>query len=183
MVSATLERAPAGSTRTLQTPWQPVYLRSAPIVAVVEPRTARRTAAAAARLARDADAAVVFVAVRPRPRAILGTPYYERHLTRTLQRARTAVDTALAEACRHGVTAYGEILEGDVAKRAAEFAAARGARLLVVDQAHRDRGRSVARRSLKAAKSPVVVTVADRALARERKTATAAALRRTAPQH
>jgi hypothetical protein len=180
-VSATLEREPERNARTLHPPWQPVYLRPAPVVAVVEPRTARSAAAAAVPLARDADAAVVFVAVRPRPRAILGTPYYERRLTRALNRARTAIDTALAEAHRHGVTAYGEILEGDVAKRSAEFATARGARLLVVDRAHRYRGRSLAHRLARAAKSPVVVTVTDRA--RGCRPASSGTLRRTATQH
>jgi hypothetical protein len=76
---------------------------SPPIVAAVEPSTAHGTADTAGRLARELGAPLVFAFVRPRRRAILGAPYYQRPLTRDLLRGRQTLDTALAAASRHGV--------------------------------------------------------------------------------
>jgi nucleotide-binding universal stress UspA family protein len=131
--------------------------RAAPIVAAVEPQTANVTADTAARLARELDAPLVFVTVRPSPPAVLGSPYYQRRLTRELFRSRKALDAALAAASRHGVMSYGEIVEGDAATGIVEFARARGARLLVVGARRRPLVRSVSRRVIGAAERPVVV--------------------------
>ena len=108
-----------------------------PIVAAVEPRTAHVAADTAARLARALRVPLVFVYVRERPRAILGTPRYQRQLTEGLVRGRKTLDTALAAANRHGVMSYGEILEGNAARRTVEFARAREAQLLVVGRRRR----------------------------------------------
>jgi nucleotide-binding universal stress UspA family protein len=129
----------------------------APIVAAVEPHSARVTAETAAQLARELGAPLVFVSVRPPPPAVLGSPYYGRRLTRSLFRSRKALDAALAAATRHGVPSSGEILEGDAASRIIEFASARDARLLVVGPRRRRLRRSVSRRVIGAAAQPVVV--------------------------
>jgi nucleotide-binding universal stress UspA family protein len=104
------------------------------IVAAVEPRTARTVGDTAARLARELNAPLVFVAVRP-PLADRRDPHSERRLTRGLFRAQKALDAALAAASRHGVMSTGEILVGDAAARIADFAIARQARLVVIGQA------------------------------------------------
>jgi nucleotide-binding universal stress UspA family protein len=130
----------------------------APIVAAVEPRTARATADTAARLARELGAPIIFVTVRPRPPTLLGEPYYQRRLTRDLFRSMKTLDTALAAASTHGVVAYGEILEGDMAAQVVEFARVRRAQLLVVSGSGRRRLRpSVANRVIRTAGRPVVV--------------------------
>jgi nucleotide-binding universal stress UspA family protein len=134
-----------------------VSTREAPIVAAVEPRTARVIADTAAHLARELGAPLIFVTVRARPPAVLGEPYYQRRLTRGLFRGKKTLDTALAAASRHGVMAYGEILEGDAAAQVVQFARARRARLLVVGQRPRRLRPSVARRVIRAAGRPVVV--------------------------
>jgi nucleotide-binding universal stress UspA family protein len=106
--------------------------KSAPIVAAVEPRTARMTADTAARIARELGAPLVFVTVRPPVPAGPGEPYHERRSLRDLFRSRKTLDVALATASRHGVTSYGEIVEGEAATEIAAFARARQARLLVI---------------------------------------------------
>jgi len=101
------------------------------IVAAVEPRTAHTVGDTAARLARELNAPLIFVAVRPPP-ADFGDPDYEPRLTRGLFRAQKALDAALAAASRHGVMSTGEILVGDAAASIADFARARQARLVVI---------------------------------------------------
>jgi len=133
-----------------------VSTREAPIVAALEPRTARVTADTAARFARELGAPLIFVTVRARPPAVLGEPYYQRRLTRGLFRGLKTLDTALAAASRHGVMAYGEILEGDAAAQVIQFARARRARLLIVGQRRRRLRPSVARRVIRATDRPVV---------------------------
>ena len=130
---------------------------AAPIVAAVEPQTADVTADTAARLARKLDAPLVFVTVRPSPRGLLGSPYYERRLTRDLFHSRKALDAALVAASRHGVMSYGEIVEGDVATEIVEFARTRGAQLLVVGARRRRLMPSVSRRVIGTSDRPVVV--------------------------
>lgn len=128
-----------------------------PIVAAVDGRTARATAEAAARLAREIDAPLTFVHVRRRPSSLLGRPHYERRLARDFYRARKALDIAIAAAADAGVTAHGEIVEGDAAARIAEFARARRARLLVVGSRRRRLGRSISRGAIRASDVSVVV--------------------------
>lgn len=130
---------------------------AAPIVAAIEPQTAHVTADTAARLARELGAPLVFVTVRPRLPAVLGSPYYERRLTRDLFRSRKALDAALAAASRHGVLSYGEIVEGDAAKEIVAFATARNAQLLVVGRRRRRLVPSVSRRVIGTSEQPVVV--------------------------
>jgi nucleotide-binding universal stress UspA family protein len=140
------------------------YEGERPIVAAVEPRTAHVAADTAARLARELDASLVFIYVRERPPAILGTPHYQRRLTEDLVRGRKTLDTALAAASRHGVMSYGEILEGNAATRIVEFARARQAQLLIVGQRRRRFRPSIVRRVIRSSAQPVVVAVkaADR---------------------
>jgi nucleotide-binding universal stress UspA family protein len=63
--------------------------------------------------AAELGAAVTFVVVRPRISGLLGDHLYQQRLTRQLERARTAIDRAGAEAERMGVDYEAEILEGD----------------------------------------------------------------------
>ena len=135
------------------------YEAERPIVAAVEPRTACIAADTAARLARELGAPLVFVYVRERPSATLRSPQYQRRLTADLVRGRKTLDTALAAASRHGVMSYGEILQGNAARRIAEFARARKAQLLVVgERRHRFRP-SVVRRVIRSSEQPVLVAV------------------------
>jgi nucleotide-binding universal stress UspA family protein len=135
------------------------YERAGPIVAAVEPSTARATADAAARLARERGAPLVFIYVRKRRPAILGSTQSHRLLTKDLVRGRKTLDTALASARRHDVTSYGEILEGDAATRIVEFASAQQAQFLVVGQRRRRFRPSVLQRVIRSAKRPAVVAV------------------------
>jgi nucleotide-binding universal stress UspA family protein len=130
---------------------------TAPIVAAVEPQTARVTADTAARIARELGAPLVFVTVRPPLPAVLGEPYYQRRLSRDLCRSRKALDAALSAASRHGVMSYGEIVEGEAATEIVAFATARKARLLVIGARRRRLVPSVSRRVIGTAEQPVVV--------------------------
>lgn len=150
LASARKARARERSARDLDT-------SAAPIVAAVEPQTAHVTADTAARLARELDAPLVFVTVRPHLPTVLGEPYYQQRLTRDLFRSRKALDVALAAAGRHGVMSYGDIVEGDPATEIVEFARARNAQLLVVGTRRRWLAPSVARRVIAASEQPVVV--------------------------
>jgi nucleotide-binding universal stress UspA family protein len=136
-----------------------LYESEGSIVAAVEPRMAHITADTAARLARELGAPLVFIYVRERPLAILGSPYYQRRLTEDLVRGRRTLDTALAGASRHGVMSYGEIVEGKPATRIVEFASARKAQLLVVGPRRRRFWPSVLRRVIRSSEQPVVVAV------------------------
>jgi hypothetical protein len=82
------------------------------IVAAVEAATVRETAATAASLARDLQAPLRFVCVRPRASSILGEPQYQRRLTRKLYRARRTLDVALAAAAGAGVWLTARSLQG-----------------------------------------------------------------------
>jgi len=140
-------------------------LELAPIVAAVEPHTAHVTADTAARLARELGAPLVFVTVRPHLSAVLGSPYYERRLTRDLFRSRKALDTALATASQRGVMSYGDIVEGDAAREIVDFARARNAQLLVVGARRRRFAPSVSRRVIDTSERPVVVAASFAAAA------------------
>jgi nucleotide-binding universal stress UspA family protein len=134
--------------------------RVAPVVAAVEPQTAPETAERAARFARELGAPVAFVSVRPR----LSTDARrdsERRLSRDLLLGRKALDTALAAAARHGVMAYGEIVEGDPAPQIVEFAASRNAPVLVVGRRRETSGPSVSREVVALSARPVVVAAEE----------------------
>jgi nucleotide-binding universal stress UspA family protein len=132
--------------------------RAAPIVAAVDGSSASREAIdAAVRLASELNAALTFVFVRRGPPGFLGTPFFQSVLARKMTRARRVLERALRAAARAGVEADGEILEGSPQKRILEFAADRGARLVVVGSRRRKLGRSVSRAIVRAANRPVVV--------------------------
>jgi nucleotide-binding universal stress UspA family protein len=82
-------------------------------------------------LASEVGAEVTFVTVRHGV-PLLGDPWYQRHLTDQLARARDALDRARAEAERRGITCDAEILEGDPATCIADAARYRNADLIVV---------------------------------------------------
>ena len=129
-----------------------------PIVAAVDGSTAATGAVkTAARMARELAAPLVFVYVRRGPSSVFGTPNYQMRLDAEMGSARWALGAAKAAARRAGVEAEGEILEGDPARRVAEFARDRDARLVVLGSRRRRLGRSVAQRVIRFADRPVVV--------------------------
>ena len=83
-------------------------------------------------LARDLDARVLFVYVKPRPSGLLGEPFYQRRLTREAAEARAALATAMDAAEKLGVEGDWEILEGEPAVEIMAIAAERDADLIVV---------------------------------------------------
>lgn len=135
-------------------PWD---ARVAPVVAAVEPHTAPETAERAARFARELGIPVAFVSVRPRLPRVPRHDGDERRLSRELFLGRKALDTALAAAARHGVMAYGEIVEGDPAPQIVEFAASRNAPVLVVGRRRQAADPSVSRQVIALSACPVVV--------------------------
>lgn len=82
-------------------------------------------------LASEVGAEVTFVTVRHGV-ALLGDPWYQRHLSAQFEQARAALGRAAQEAERLGVPYDTEILEGDPATCIAETACAREADLVVV---------------------------------------------------
>ena len=132
--------------------------RTAPIVAGVDSSAASRVAIdMAVRLGSDLGAPVVFVHVRRGPAGFLGTPGYQRRLTKEMTHARHVLDHALAIATRAGVPAEGEILEGAPQRRIAEFARDRSAQVVVVGSRKWRFGRSVSSGVQRASQRPVVV--------------------------
>jgi nucleotide-binding universal stress UspA family protein len=131
--------------------------RVAPVVAAVEPQTAPATAERAAHFARELGAPVAFVSVRPRLPTHTRRDSDEHRLSRDLLLGRKALDIALAAAARHGVMAYGEIVEGDPAPQIVEFAASRNAPVLVVGRRRETSGPSVSREVVALSARPVVV--------------------------
>jgi nucleotide-binding universal stress UspA family protein len=131
---------------------------AAPNVVGVDSAPATRPAVSdAVRLARDLHAPVVFLYVRRGPSAALGEPYYQRRLNDEMATGNHTLKAALAVAKRAGVDASGEQLHGNPARRLAEFARNRGARLVVLGSRRRLLGRSVSRALLRRADRPVVV--------------------------
>jgi nucleotide-binding universal stress UspA family protein len=112
---------------------------------------------AAVRLAVELNAPLTFVYVRRGPAGFLGTPVFERRLTRKMAEARRVIDHALRGAARAGVEAEGEILEGSPPKRIVEFARDRSARLIVIGSRRRWLGRSVSCAIVRGSRRPVLV--------------------------
>jgi nucleotide-binding universal stress UspA family protein len=172
MVGVDKETKLTTATETSRSVWRPpgtrpqvggrgrvrVEPRPAPIVVAVDASSATRAAVSdGIRLARDLDAAVIFVYVRRGPSAVLGEPYYQRRLDAEMALGNRALGAALAVAKRAGVAASGEQLHGNPARRLAEFARIRGARLVVLGSRRRRLGRSVSRAVLRSADRPVLV--------------------------
>jgi nucleotide-binding universal stress UspA family protein len=132
--------------------------RVAPIIAAIDGSPAGWSARdTAVRLALELNAPLTFVYVRRGPAGFLGTPVFERRLTRKMAEARRVLDHALRGAARAGVEAEGEILEGSPPKRIVEFASDRSARLIVIGSRRRRLGRSVSCAVVRAARRPVLV--------------------------
>src|SRR5262245_33096623 len=109
-------------------------------------------------LAHGMDARVLFVYVKPVPSGLLGSPFYQRKLTREAGAAQPAIDKALKAACDHYVDADGEILEGDPATEIVGLARERDADLIVIGS----HGRGAATGALLGSVSSAVVHEADR---------------------
>jgi nucleotide-binding universal stress UspA family protein len=150
--------AAATPTHVLETSSEFPTVSQAPIVAAVDSSASSQASIeTAVRLGRELGAPLVFVYVRRGPASIWGTPVYQRRLTAEMTRARRALDAALSFAERAGVVAEGEILEGKPQRRILEFAADRGARLVVIGSRGRRFGRSVSTGVIRASERPVVV--------------------------
>jgi nucleotide-binding universal stress UspA family protein len=131
---------------------------TAPIVVAVDTsRAATAAVRAAVRLARKFNAPLVFVYVRRGPSSAWGEPHYQRRLDAEMRVGRRALDDALAVAQRAGVSATGEQLAGNPARRVVEFSRLRGARLVVLGSRRRRLGRSVSRDVVRSADRPVLV--------------------------
>jgi nucleotide-binding universal stress UspA family protein len=131
---------------------------ASPIVAAVDGSDAGAAAAgAAARLARELDAPLVFVFVRRGPSGLFAGPAYQRRLDDEFAEARRALRVAHAAAAGEGITAEEEILEGNPARRVLEFARHRDARMVVLGSRRRWIGPSVSRALIRAADRPVIV--------------------------
>jgi nucleotide-binding universal stress UspA family protein len=127
-----------------------------PVIAAVDGTSAGRAATAEAiAAARELGAPVVLVHVRRAPSSVWGRPFYERRLERALRRGREALAAAAAQANAAGVEAQTEILEGRPARRIAEFARDRNARLVIVGPRRR-RALSSVLRGVAGAGVPVV---------------------------
>ena len=136
--------------------------RVAPIIAAIDGSPAGWNASdAAVRLAVELSAPLTFVYVRRGPAGFLGTPVFDRRLTRKMAKARRVIDHALRGAARAGVEAEGEILEGSPPKRIVEFARDRSARLIVIGSRRRWLRRSVSCAIVRASRRPVLVARRD----------------------
>jgi nucleotide-binding universal stress UspA family protein len=86
---------------------------------------------AAIELARVCGCSLLLVYVRRRPSSIWGAPFYQRRLSRETRRAQDALDGVARLAVDAGVEVDTEIIEGPARTVVADFAAARGARVVV----------------------------------------------------
>jgi nucleotide-binding universal stress UspA family protein len=130
----------------------------APIIAAIDASAASRAAVEeAVILAAELEAPLVFVYVRRGPPPSLGAPFYQRLLSKEMERARRVLDRALRIARVAEVEAEVEILEGSPKRRIVEFAHDRGAQLLVLGSRRRRLGRSIAWAITRTADRPVVV--------------------------
>ncbi len=82
-------------------------------------------------LALATETPVTFIHVR-HPIPLLGSPFYERRLSKQFKRAWAALDEAMAEAERLGVEAEEDIAEGDVVEEIIRAAVFRDAAVIVV---------------------------------------------------
>ena len=155
---ATVREQIAGQRSEVPDNRRPAARDASPIVAAVDRSDAGAASArAAARMARELDAPLVFVFVRRGPSTLFAGPAYQRRLDDEFVEARRALDTAHAAADLEGITAEEEILEGNPARRVLEFAKHRGARLVVLGSRRRWIGRSVSQAVLRSADRPVLV--------------------------
>jgi nucleotide-binding universal stress UspA family protein len=100
-------------------------------VAVDRSAASRAAATTAIDLARAFGCSVLFVYARRRPSSIWGSPFYQRRLSRETRRARSTLDVVLRLALDAGVEADAEIVDGPARKGVVDFAAARGATLII----------------------------------------------------
>jgi nucleotide-binding universal stress UspA family protein len=134
-----VQRRPAASPKP-----RPPEMR--PVIAAVDGSAAGRAATAEAiASARELGAPLVLVHVRRGPSSIWGRPFYERRLARALHRGRRAVTAAAEEARAAGIETHTEILEGSPARRIAELARSRDARLVILGPRRRRAAASVFR--------------------------------------
>jgi nucleotide-binding universal stress UspA family protein len=104
----------------------------AAIVVTVDGSAASLAAAEAAiELSRDTDSSLLFVYLRRRPSSIWGAPFYQRRLSREMRRARSALEPVVRLATEAGVDVDADVVEGSSRRRVVDFAAARGAWLIV----------------------------------------------------
>jgi nucleotide-binding universal stress UspA family protein len=83
-------------------------------------------------LARDLDGALTFVFVRKAPSPMVGYPFYERHVSYDLRRARHTIGDAIERATAAGIECDGEVLEGDAADEVVSLADNRRSDIIVV---------------------------------------------------
>jgi nucleotide-binding universal stress UspA family protein len=144
----------AGASATAKHGQPPV----APIIAAADASAASRAAVEeAVVLVAELEAPLVFVYVRRGPPPFLGAPFYQRRLSKAMERARRVLDRALHVARVAEVDAEAEILEGSPQRRIVEFARDRGAQLVVLGSRRRRLGRSIAWAITRTADRPVVV--------------------------
>jgi nucleotide-binding universal stress UspA family protein len=110
------------------------------------------------RLANLLGAEVIFTAVAHSPSPILGDPFYQRALSKSLGAMRVALAAAIPFAEERRVPYETELLEGSPAKAVLELARSRNVDLIVVGS----RGLGVVKGSLLGSVSSAIVHHADR---------------------
>jgi nucleotide-binding universal stress UspA family protein len=101
------------------------------LVAVDRAASSRAAAKAAIELAQASGSSLLFVSARRRPSSIWGAPFYQRRLSRETRRAQSALDAVVQLALDAGVDADMEIIEASPRNDLVDFAAARGARIIL----------------------------------------------------